>query len=139
MKPIRSPLSPMMMIAALETIQSLLENYPCSLSDYEKTALTKFATSVAESMESNPAGHITILPYSVSPGVFMGLQERRRLRVAHSALSSLTPGNWAKYCSGPWNNRPPPMSPDTYQRSGPEQTTLTGAIRPSRECRSDQE
>lgn len=134
-----SPLSPIMMITALETIQSLLENYPCSLSDYEKTALTKFATSVAESMESSPVALITILPYSTSPAVSMGLQERRRLRVAHAALSSLIPGTWARYCLGGWSNPQPPTSPDMFQKNGLEQTTLTGDTHPSPECPSDPE
>lgn len=98
MKPIPLPLSPTMMITALETIQSLLENYPCSLSGYEKACLIKFATSVAESMETSPVGPITILRYLATPAASMGLQERRRLRVAHAALSSLTPGEWARYC-----------------------------------------
>lgn len=123
MKPIRSPLSPMMMITALETIQSLLENYPCSLSGYERTCLTKFAISVAESMETSAAGLITILPYSVSPGVIMGLHAQKRLRVAHSVLKSLTPGDWARYCSEPWNNLRPPTSPDTSQRNTLSETT----------------
>lgn len=121
------------MITALETIQSLLENYPCSLSGFEKTCLTKFATSVAESMESNPAGLITILPYSVTPGVITGLQEQKRLRVAHSALNSLIPGEWARYCSGPWNSRPPLMSPDTSPKNGQKPQTLPTDTPRSRE------
>lgn len=139
MKALRSPLSPIQMIVALETIQSLLENYPCSLSGYEKSCLTKFATSVAESMESNPAALITILPYSVSPGVSMGSQERRRLFAAQNALKYLTPGDWARYCSGPWNPTPPPTSLDTWQKSIHALTTPEEDTRLSHECPSDPE
>jgi len=117
MTPIRSPLSPTMMITALETIQSLLENYPCSLSGYEKTALTKFATSVAESMETSPVGLITILPYSVSKAVSMGARERIRLRAAHAALSSLIPGDWARYISVYSSQDQPPISLATCQKN----------------------
>lgn len=139
MKTIRSPLSRIQMITALETIQSLLENYPCSLNGFERTCLTLFATSVAESMENLPGDPITILPFSTTQDASTDRHAHRRLRVVNNALVSLIPGDWAKYFSAHSNNRQQRISLATFPKSGQEQTTLKDDTLPSLECRSDPE
>lgn len=133
MKTIRSPLSHIQMIGSLETIQSLLENYPCSLSGYEKSCLTLFAISVAESMESNPEGPITISLYSGTQGAHMGRQELTRLRVVNNALCYLIPGDAAKYFSERSNKTQQRTSLVTSLKSGQKLTTLMDGTPPSQE------
>lgn len=119
MKAIHSPLSPIQMITALETIQSLLENYPCSLSGYEKSCLTIFATLAAESMEKKHPGHIIISLFSGTQAASMGRLELTRLRVVNNALSSLIPGDVGKYFSAHSSNLPQRISLATSLKNGP--------------------
>lgn len=112
MSEIASSLSPTQMITCLETVQSLLENYPCSLSDYEKGCLIRFATSVAESMESNLNGPIIISLCSAITDVNTVRRVQERLRVAHHAVSSMMPGEWDKYYKELSLHNQPPTSLD---------------------------
>lgn len=139
MRQIASPLSHIQMITALETLQSLLENYPCSLSGSEKTYLTLLGTSLAESMENNPDAPIIISLYSGSQGAHMGRLELRRLRVVNNALCSLIPGDAAKYFSVHSNQTQRLTSLAMSQRNGQTETTQKAAIPPSQECPSDPE
>lgn len=125
MKPIRSSLSPTQMITCLETCQYVLENYRCSLSDYERATLASFVTSAVESMETNPEGRITILPYSVSLGVSMGLQDRKRLTAVKRAVSFPALGLSDKLCSELLRTRQPPTLRDTSQKNGSSSTKET--------------
>jgi len=136
---IASPLSRIQMITALETIQSLLENYPCSLSGSEKTCLTLFAISVAESMESNPEGPIIILPFSGTKDAPTDRLAYRRLRVAYNAIRSQIPGDWAKYFSAHSNNRQLRISLATCLKNGLAPTTPKAATLLLPECPSDPE
>lgn len=128
-----SQLSPIQMITALETIQLLLENYPCSLNGYEKTALLQFAISLAENMENKLEGPIIISLSSAMNDATMASRAQRRLRVANNALSSLLPGDWGKYCSARSNNHQPLTSPGMSLKNGQTQTTLEEDTLPSHE------
>jgi len=112
MTAIASSLSPMQTITCLETIQSLLENYPCSLNDYEKGCLIRFGTLVAESMAIDLNARITILQSSALTDANSVRRAQERLAAAHSALSSLMPGDWDKYFKGNSTRPRPRMWPD---------------------------
>ena len=106
MPKIRSQLLPIQMTTFLEIILYLHECCHSSLNDYEKSILLKFAISLAENMETNPEGPITISLYSGTLGVNTGSHGRKRITAVKTALSYLMRGVKAPSSLEHWKYSP---------------------------------
>jgi len=123
MKVTSSALSPIRMIVFLETITFILENFPCSLSAYERYILTQFGILVAENMVLTPEGPITISLSSDTKTVFTELRGYTRLHAAKRALEYHQRGLMEKSTWEPSNQPQRPTSQDTSSKNT-EQTVL---------------